>query len=528
MAIQANLTDDDLDREGIRPVGVGTISGAIDFAADEDYFFFVTEPGRQYAITVDAGFDTELGIYDPVTGQAVAADDDSGAGINPQILSSVSTVPAGIIIQVDAPGNGEPGDMDPEEILGDYDLIIQDLGLVDDLPDPPDISGGISTPAAIQPGQTVTSEIEEAGDIDAFRVFFQRGLAYSIAMDRVDETLDPFLQLIDSEGELVADNDQRDESDNAGIVFAPSETGFYLISASDAQMEAGSGAYELSVQTLGGIPVSSSGDSVGGTVDTAVPVEVGEVQVQAIETEGDIDFFALTLVEGNTYRIQALSREPAPMDDSPVFDPVLAIVNPDDLLVVEDDDGAGGVNAGVFFTPQQTGTFNIAVGSFGGESTGGYEFSVRVEEAAGIKTLDAQAIALLYEAGLGRQAAFTGLNFWIDRFEAGNTLVRIAQSFLDSNEFNMMVGDPDTLTNFEFIDGLAQNVLGRSLADEGQEFWEGRLEDGASRAQTLLAFATIGENAAQSPQVLTIEPIGDNEGETGLQDDILPEWDFIG
>lgn len=125
-------------------------------------------------------------------------------------------------------------------------------------------------------------------------------------------------------------------------------------------------------------------------------------------------------------------------------------------------------------------------------------------------------IALLYESGLGRQAAFEGLNFWVDRFEGGRTKFEIAQSFLVSTEFQNAVGDWQALTNEEFIDGLANNVLGRSLAESGQMFWEGRLEDGASRAQTLFAFATVPENRAQSPAVETIDEVS------------LGVWDFMG
>ena len=144
-------------------------------------------------------------------------------------------------------------------------------------------------------------------------------------------------------------------------------------------------------------------------------------------------------------------------------------------------------------------------------------------------TLEARAIALLYEAGLGRPAAFTGLNFWIDKFETGDSLVRISQAFLDSFEFASTVGDPDRLSDAAFIDGLSINVLGRFLADDGFEFWTGRLADGASRAQTLLAFATVRENAAQSPEVDTLGQVGQLDGlDLALQRNPNPfeEWDF--
>ena len=144
---------------------------------------------------------------------------------------------------------------------------------------------------------------------------------------------------------------------------------------------------------------------------------------------------------------------------------------------------------------------------------------------------DVQAIALLYEAGLGRPAAYLGLNFWIDRFEAGNPLSQIAQSFLDSSEFERNVGDPGDLSNSDLISGLFNNVIGRPAAEAGLDFWTGRLEDGVPRAELLLVFATSPENAAKSPEVRTLQPIGDADGgerdpNDVLQEDIFPEWDF--
>lgn len=153
-------------------------------------------------------------------------------------------------------------------------------------------------------------------------------------------------------------------------------------------------------------------------------------------------------------------------------------------------------------------------------------------EVEGATLDDVQDIALLYEAGLGRQAAYIGLNFWIDRFEDGQGKIRIAQAFLDSNEFAETVGDPDTLTDEEFIDALSINVIGRPL-EGGRDFYLQRLEDGATRAQVLYAFATAEENAAQSPAIQTLQPIGDGDNPNldpsdALRQDIPDEWDFVG
>jgi len=151
------------------------------------------------------------------------------------------------------------------------------------------------------------------------------------------------------------------------------------------------------------------------------------------------------------------------------------------------------------------------------------------DDADGVSPEEAQTVALLYEAGLGREAAFAGLNFWIDRFEDGASLTAIAQAFLDSDEFAGNVGEPETLDDGAFVTALFENVIGRGPAPAGFDFWTGRLADGASRAETLLAFAIAPENAGQSPRVETLAPVAMAEDPTdALREDIEPEWFFTG
>lgn len=113
--------------------------------------------------------------------------------------------------------------------------------------------------------------------------------------------------------------------------------------------------------------------------------------------------------------------------------------------------------------------------------------------------LDAAAVAtvaLIYEAGLGRMADPTGLNFWVDRREDGLSENGLARAFLDSPEFRMRVGDPSELADRAFVEGLYDNVLGRAGDPGGVAFWTGLLAEGAGRAPLLKAFAESPENRA--------------------------------
>ncbi|GMG84633.1 hypothetical protein LNKW23_38490 [Paralimibaculum aggregatum] len=122
----------------------------------------------------------------------------------------------------------------------------------------------------------------------------------------------------------------------------------------------------------------------------------------------------------------------------------------------------------------------------------------------GISVEEARDVARIYEAGLGRIADIAGLNFWIDRREAGDlTEVELAATFLVSAEFAELVGeDPDNLDDSEFVGRLYLNILGREGDEDGQDFWEGQLEiEGFGRDDLLLSFAQSAENIADLPAV---------------------------
>jgi len=94
------------------------------------------------------------------------------------------------------------------------------------------------------------------------------------------------------------------------------------------------------------------------------------------------------------------------------------------------------------------------------------------------------AVANLYHAVLGRNADYSGLEFWYDRVEEGISMQRIAQAFLDSAEYT-----GDTQTNAQFLDALYDNLLDRDGDTTGTAFWISQLESGVSRADVLVAFA---------------------------------------
>ena len=125
-------------------------------------------------------------------------------------------------------------------------------------------------------------------------------------------------------------------------------------------------------------------------------------------------------------------------------------------------------------------------------------------------------IARLYEGALDRDGNIdrTGLNYWVDVFEAGEPIRTISRSFLYSGEFTRKFGPVDALSDAQFVDLLYQNILERGPDFGGFDYWTGVLARGESRANVLLNFATSPENERETAYVEDIAQV-------------LPgEWDY--
>jgi hypothetical protein len=109
---------------------------------------------------------------------------------------------------------------------------------------------------------------------------------------------------------------------------------------------------------------------------------------------------------------------------------------------------------------------------------------------------DAQPVARLYLAGLGRLPDRSGLQYWTRRHAAGVRLGDLAQQFLRSSEFQRRYGSPG---NTAYIDVLYRNVLGRAADADGLDYWNRRLTARQiSRAGLLVQFSESSEHKAKT------------------------------
>ena len=109
---------------------------------------------------------------------------------------------------------------------------------------------------------------------------------------------------------------------------------------------------------------------------------------------------------------------------------------------------------------------------------------------------DAQPVARLYLAALGRLPDRSGLQYWTRRHAAGVPLVVLADQFIGSAEFDRRNGTP---TNVAFIDVLYRNVLGRPADAAGADYWSRRLSGGLiTRRGLLVQFSESSEHTAKT------------------------------
>lgn len=106
----------------------------------------------------------------------------------------------------------------------------------------------------------------------------------------------------------------------------------------------------------------------------------------------------------------------------------------------------------------------------------------------------------LYQAAFDRTPDKIGFGFWLSVSDAGQALTAIAQTFIDSPEFADLYGAGTS--NAAFVDALYDNVLHRDGDATGVAFWNGVLDQGASRAVVLTEFSESAENHAQLADVI--------------------------
>lgn len=211
------------------PEGRSSIIGSPD---DADWFAVEMVEGRPYRFSVqsadaDGLADPYLTLYDS-QGNEVAADDDGGAGLNARI-DFVTATGGSYFAAVSAYGGSG---------TGRYLLQMMDT----------DVPGTLYTDETLDAGDdSRASRIEMPGDLDNYRVVLEEGVRYLIDVRGEGEhsLADPFLTVLDGEGQTVTSDDDGGDGLDARLHFTPAQPGEYYIQASG--LGGSTGAYQISI-----------------------------------------------------------------------------------------------------------------------------------------------------------------------------------------------------------------------------------------------------------------------------------------
>ncbi len=229
-----------------------------------------------------------------------------------------------------------------------------------------DWAGSTATTGAIIVGASVIGTIETAGDSDWFRVTLTAGVSYQFDMVGGGSLADPFLNLRNSSGVVVASDDDSGDGLNARVVYTPTSSGTYYVDARSASAS-GTGVYGVLVtQSSSNNP--NPNDDYAGSTSTTGAIAVGGSVSGNIEVGDDRDWFRVTLTAGVTYRVD--------LNGNSLADPLLYIRNSSGTSVASDDDSGQGLNATLSYTPTTTGTYYIDAQGATLSGTGTYTLSL--------------------------------------------------------------------------------------------------------------------------------------------------------
>jgi hypothetical protein len=231
------------------------------------------------------------------------------------------------------------------------------------------VSGSCSSSSStIMPGQSLNADLSSTDCYnsvrtssyhDRFTFVATAGISYTIVMS--SSTFDSYLILKDSSGSVVASNDDADGS-NSRIIHPAATSGTYTIEATSFTSRA-IGPYTVSLTSSGGSSGCSSSFNMifpGMSRDGTLAATDCYSTVHASRYHDKLVFVGTA---GVSYTIVMTSQD---------FDAYLILRSSDGAVIAEDDDGNGGRDSKITFTPTISAAYTIEATSYLSGATGRY------------------------------------------------------------------------------------------------------------------------------------------------------------
>jgi hypothetical protein len=354
----------------------GSVTGTVSDSQPVIVYELALEAGQTVTITMlrtGGDLDPLLFLYSPDQQQAASNDDASptvgDSSLNAQIAGFVAPVSGTYLVEATR--------------------FARETGLTSGaftLSASTDGGGTAPVPAAsgtaLQVGATATGMISSEQPAVDYTITLNAGQTITVTLERVTDTLDAYLQILDEQGRELAYNDDAattvgDSSLNAQITgFSAPASGTYIIRATRYNQEVGdsSGEYRLTVsESTGG----GAGDVQDG-IRFADPVAVGDTVTNEIAGDVYAVEYPIQLAEGETIAVTMIALNGS-------LDPLLAIYEPGGQPDAYNDDAASIVGDSSFnaqiasYTAAEAGTYFIWATRYNledGDSEGGFEMAI--------------------------------------------------------------------------------------------------------------------------------------------------------
>jgi hypothetical protein len=357
-----------------------SINGTVTPDASGVAYTFEGSTGQRVTIDLTSStFDSYLILQDD-SGDELAADDDSGGNLNAQIADFELPENGTYTVLVSSYG----GDAE-----GAFTLSVQEAGTTP-IEATPTMIPTPENPVTPQPpvgdsiliniGDTTSSSIAEAAGPATF--VFDGSANQMVTITLESNVFDAYVQLLDADGQVVAEDDDSAGNLNARISDALlTEDGRYTINVSSFSGSA-SGDFTLTLEEagFGDVPTLESGTPTptpsGETINASSgAINIGDTVNGTLPEDTRAALFTFEGSAGDVVTITLTSSD---------FDSYLSLKNEDGQEVAYDDDSAGNLNARITNLPLPSdGTYTIEATSFGSFVSGA--FTLTLEAGGGIQ-----------------------------------------------------------------------------------------------------------------------------------------------
>jgi|GEM_PF-7006863 hypothetical protein len=315
--------------------------------SDGDVWTFAGRAGDVISIFMSAvTIDSYLEVYDP-SGNLIAEDDDSGGRFN-ALIEDLELEADGTYTIVARTYAGEG--------RGGYELTLSTSGApsLDD-----------AGPLADQSIVTFIEENLPLGETQTYLFEGSEGQVVTILLQSPALTMDPYLFLYDSDGSILAQDD--DSAGNLDAIienFTLPADDTYTIEVTTAYGDGG-GEYRLTV-----VGVTLNTDGVERPAASGELIEIGDTITGNLPL-GETVAYTFVGEAGDEVTIELES-------DDVSMDPYLELRTADGDLLTEDDDSGGNLNARIEdFELPEDGAYQIVVRTYAGVGGGSYTLTLR-------------------------------------------------------------------------------------------------------------------------------------------------------